>query len=88
MKPLEEAIRDITYKATSDMLDNPYGNGLYPTSEFYERMDREIASLFTERLEAFAEDLKEQCEDSIDYAVQPRHIEETLTRHLRKGENE
>ena len=37
-------IRDIIVKNTSEMLDNPDEYGIYPTTRFYNKLEKEIRS--------------------------------------------
>ena len=44
-RTLEEKVRTKVYMLTSDMLDNPDDCGIYPTTDFYNRMTAYIISL-------------------------------------------
>ena len=62
MTNIEEDIRYITYKATSNMLDNPDKYGIYPTGELYDRIEREVAFYIRSKLEELGEEIKSEAD--------------------------
>jgi hypothetical protein len=44
-KEFEERLRDIVHTNTSEMLDNPDKYGIYPTTKFYNSIEKDVHQL-------------------------------------------
>ena len=44
-------IRKAIVNHTSEMLDNPNEHGIYPTSEFFDNLEKEICEIFMKEVE-------------------------------------
>ena len=67
--------KERTY-AISEMFDNKYGNGLYPTSKFFMRLDNAVKKALTEQREEMIKEIEKMYHsktkgyyNSCDYAV-------------------
>lgn len=63
-------------RLTSDMLDNPDENGIYPTSLFYECMDLEIMAIIDrERAVAFKEGFNKKPGTTLDQFAELSYVQ-------------
>lgn len=70
-KELEEQIRDISFGAISEMLDNPDSLGIYPTTKAFKRIDREVLDLIAQERRKAKIEVLEKLKDTIKMHTVP-----------------
>lgn len=65
---MNEQLRYIIYKRTSEMLDKPDSSGIYPTTKFYNDVINDVQNLFSSHLETIKGDIQKKRHKDIQYA--------------------